>query len=179
MERASYPLPEGHGWKARPGYRCLVADEGAVRFDFPRDWHVEPGPESIKIYDAPPPEDECCLEMSFRRQPHVDIDAVSLHGLVSAALGADDRLEIEELRRHNFRLLWLEQTMLDSKLGKPAVMRVAVALSSGVQVLLTFSFWEADRGRREPVWRAVLDSLQIGLKYPDPFSGRPIDPSAQ
>ena len=40
-------LKEGHGWKSRPGYSIFVADRGAVRFDFPKTWVMEPERASV------------------------------------------------------------------------------------------------------------------------------------
>ena len=37
----AYPLEPGHGWRARPGHRILIVDNGAVRFDFPKEWTLQ------------------------------------------------------------------------------------------------------------------------------------------
>ena len=42
-------LKKDHLWKAKPGYTIFVADRGAVRFDIPQGWIVEPGPDSTKF----------------------------------------------------------------------------------------------------------------------------------
>jgi hypothetical protein len=60
-----YPDQTGR-WKARPGYRVLVMDCGAVRFDFPQDWLASLDSKYIRIVDREPPSDRCSLLVSCR-----------------------------------------------------------------------------------------------------------------
>ena len=48
-------LKQDHLWKAKPGYTIFVADRGAVRFDIPQGWIIEPGPDSTKFYNGAAP----------------------------------------------------------------------------------------------------------------------------
>src|SRR5690349_13517915 len=63
-------LKKNHGWQSRPGYNIFVADRGAVRFDFPRSWIIEPGENgSIKFHDKKPPDDDCTLQITVMYLP--------------------------------------------------------------------------------------------------------------
>src|SRR6516164_2063270 len=59
--------PDHRGtWKARPGYRILIMDQGAVRLDFPKDWLAGLDSKYIRIVDREPPDDRCSLLVSCR-----------------------------------------------------------------------------------------------------------------
>lgn len=63
-KRQTLKLKENHGWRAKPGYKIFVADRGAVRFDIPQEWIMDPGKDSIKFHDRTPPDDDCLLQVS-------------------------------------------------------------------------------------------------------------------
>src|SRR5262245_7350826 len=54
-------------WKAKPGYRILVIDRGAVRFDFPSSWMASVDSKYVRIIDSEPPDDRCGVMVSCRR----------------------------------------------------------------------------------------------------------------
>ena len=74
----SYPLPEGHQWKAQAGYKIVVVERGAARFEIPNDWHVEATATSLRAFDAVPPDDECPLEVTVQRFPGLDPERVPI-----------------------------------------------------------------------------------------------------
>lgn len=176
MEK-SFPLPEGHGWKCLPGYKVIVLDHGAVRFDFPEDWHVSAGEGSLRFQDAEPPDDECTLEVSVRRLPLVAIDSVPLDDMLRAALGEVQCGPFQRTRKSNYRLVWTRTEFLDAATKKDAVCLYALGLATNLHVFLSYVFWKHDSRRCEPVWNNVLATLELGLLYKDPLSGHAIDPS--
>src|SRR5437016_4776104 len=54
-------------WKARAGYRILVIEQGAVRFDFPSDWSAGLDSKYVRLIDHEPPDDRCGLMVSCRQ----------------------------------------------------------------------------------------------------------------
>ena len=78
-----------------PGYNIFVADRGAVRFDFPRDWIIEPGENgSIKFHDKKPPDDDCTLQITVMYLP----DGVDfLYTTESVSGAAAPVLEVDRL----------------------------------------------------------------------------------
>ena len=45
--KEKYKLKKNHNWKAPDGYRIFVADRGAVRFNIPDGWIVEPDADCV------------------------------------------------------------------------------------------------------------------------------------
>ncbi len=89
-EKQTFRLKADHGWSARPGHQICVLGRSAVRFDFPRGWHMEPGDPSYKFLDHPPPDDDIRLEVSYEHIPPADWEKFPLAGLLADVV-ADDR----------------------------------------------------------------------------------------
>jgi hypothetical protein len=62
------------------GCNVFVADRGAVKFDFPREWVIAPGDDSINLHDKAPPDDDCVLAVSYLRLPPIDWSGLPLAG---------------------------------------------------------------------------------------------------
>src|SRR2546429_5999332 len=71
-------LQEDHTWRARPGCKIFVADRGALRLDYPEDWVVIPGENSINFHDRQPPDDDIHMEVSIMRLPPFDWSGLPL-----------------------------------------------------------------------------------------------------
>lgn len=176
-EKRRLRLRDDHTWKARPGYNIFVADRGAVKFEFPENWRVMPGPDSIKFHDAQPPDDECTLQLSvFHLPPDVDWGGLPLPTLVAELIARDrrnvlERGEVQSVRRPDLDLAWAEVRFLDPIENRPAHSRTCLARSGTIQPLITFDFWADDLPRCDPVWNTVLDSLRLDLVITDPTRG--------
>lgn len=179
-QEKSIPLKEGHNWEARPGYSVLVADRGAVRFEFPEGWIIRPGEKgSLKLMDREPPDDECTLEMSiFYLNPKIDWSGLELAPMV-AKLREDevrlvlDRGEVVAFRRGRMDLAWAEDRFMDSGEARPAFGITCIARRRNIQPLITFAYWENDAARCRAVWETVLETLTIGERIADPSQGPP------
>src|SRR5947199_7152454 len=116
-ERRQYELPEKHGWKAREGYNVFVADRGALRLDFPADWVVKPAEASIRFHDREPPDDQCCIEVSYLRLEPIDWSGLALRDLLKSALQAEGHVvgdgEIVQEERPDLELVWAEYSKID------------------------------------------------------------------
>jgi hypothetical protein len=176
-EKHTLRLDEDHAWKARPGYNIFVADRGAVKFEFPEDWVVLPGEDSIKFHDRQPPDDDCTLQISvFHLPPEVDWSGLALGPLLGELVGKDTRdvlgrSEVVEVRRPGLDLAWTEVHFLDPNEKREAYSRTCLARSGTIQPLITFDFWADDAPRCRPIWDAVLDSLRLGMVITDPTRG--------
>ena len=172
----TFKLQERHRWKAKPGHSVLVLDRGAVRVDYPEGWIVKHHPDSMKIHDGEPPDDNCVLAVSYIRLPPIDWSGLPLRELVAAAAsGADrgivERKEIVEEPRSDLELAWIEVRYTDAQEKRPAVSRIAIGRGSGIQCLVTFDFWADDAAQLEPVWKEALRSLVLGWYVDDPTLG--------
>src|SRR5262249_24331626 len=151
----------GHGWTARPGCNVFMADRGAVRFDFPKDWVVIPGGSSIKFHDRQPPADDCTLQVSVLYLPDIDWSGLPLSFLVRQLVANDSRDifcrgEIVEVRRPRLELAWTEVGFIDPNERQEARSRTCLARWSNIQPLITFDFWAEHAPRVDPVWEDVL-----------------------
>ncbi len=173
-------LKEGHEWKgARPGYNVFVADRGAVRFDFPQDWIIEPGENgSIKFLDKPSPDDNCTLQFSvFYLPPEIDWSGLPLSRLIQEVDKDESRTilskgEIVEANRPGLEIAWVESRFMDPNEARPAYSRLGLARGENITVLLTFAYWSEDAPKFRPVWDAVFDSMILGQYIDDPATGK-------
>lgn len=169
-------LKSNHGWKCNPGYKVFVADRGAVRFDIPQSWHIEPDTESFKFMDRKPPDDDCRLEVSFNRLPPADYSLFPLAATLKKIAKADKRNviamgDVVTLKRQTARVVWIELKFIDSDENREAFSRICVAIGSNIQCLVTFDYWADDAERLTSVWDEVLRSLTLGLYIGDPATG--------
>ncbi len=175
-EKRTLKLRDGHTWTARPGCQVFVADRGAVMFEFPGDWVVVPGAECIKFYDKRPPDDDCCLAVSYLRLPPLDWSKLPLAALVEEAGKTDNRPlyhwgKIVESRRGALETAWREVRLVDSGQTREARSRMCIARKGGIQALLTYDFWESDLEACAKVWDLVLETLDLDQHIEDPQSG--------
>lgn len=167
-QRERYRLPKDHGWKARPGYAIFVADAGAVRFDIPRKWVVEPGPDSIRIHDRKPPKDDCLLQFSLMRlNPSIDWTGLPLKQLLLDIFGGDSRSlepisDAIGIRRDDLEIVWAEGRFEDENERREALTRACLARSGTIVPFITMDFWPEDAPRFTPVWDEVLRTLRLG-----------------
>jgi hypothetical protein len=172
-KKKTLKLKDTHGWKARPGCRIFVADKGAVRFDFPMHWIMEPTSDCIQFHDRQPPDDDCRLAVSYQRLPAIDWSGAPLADMLRQVIDDDPRGltltgDVVDVRRADLHLVWAEGNFIDPQELRAAVGRIAIGIGSNIQVLLTFDYWATDAERFAPVWDDVLQSLQVGTYIPDP-----------
>lgn len=147
-------LKKNHSWKAKPGYRIFVADRGAVRFDFPQDWVLEPTSDCIKLLDVEPPDDSCTLAVSYIRLPPIDWSGLPLSQLVASVIEGDEREilskgQIIDVKREDLEMSWIELSFVDPNEKREAFSRICLGRGSGIQSLITLDFWPEDRTRIE------------------------------
>jgi hypothetical protein len=166
--RQTYRLKGNYRWKAKPGNVIFVADRGAVRFDYPKEWIVEPG-ETFKLHDRQPPDDDCVLQVSiFRLNAEIDWSALpSPDRLLAESLADRDqavvwRSPIRSERRAAMQLAWAETHFTDPGEKRLALSRTCLAAGGHVRALLTLDFWPEDQPRLDPIWNEILRTLEVG-----------------
>jgi hypothetical protein len=169
------PLRRDHTWRARPGCRIFVADRGALRFDYPDTWVVQPDATSVSFFDRDPPDDECRLTVSIQQLPPVDWSSLAVASLLTAVVpggvgeGAPGPVHVTQ--RGDLELAWRDLRSMDDASARQACSRTCLARGGEVQALLTFDFWVDDLERCDRVWRVVLDTLELGRTVADPTRG--------
>lgn len=173
---AAVPLPPDHGWTARPGFKVVVANRGAARFDVPRDWVLAPNEGSdLCLHDRPPPDDACRLEFSLLPIPRLPGGGPALDELLDRSTRGDDieelsRSEVTFERRDGLELVWNEIRFRDADTQRLALNRNCLAAGPGVHAVLTMSLWADDAAQFDAAWHEVLRSLELGR--PVDLSGR-------
>lgn len=173
-------LDRDHTWRAKPGHKIFVADRGAIRFEFPQDWLVEPGQGSIKFHDRPPPADECRLEVSLMYLPPIDWRDLPLARLVEEVVGGDERKiigrgPVHQGQRGDLELAWTELAFIDQGERREARSRICLARRGSVQSLITMDLWLDDASRFGPVWDEVLSTLELGQAIDNPVRGPAVE----
>ena len=192
-----FNLPENHGWSAKPGNKVFIADRGALRFEIPQDWVVEPNRKSVRISDAKSPDDTMCLEVSVFRVggglglPPIDWSSLPLSELIKnvtseEATGRPGRAGRKRQRKDAARvgppltikmgdleIAWVESEFIDPAEKRLACSRTAITRDPGASIhaLLTFAHWPEDAERARAVWNDVMGTLKMGEYYESPFRG--------
>ncbi len=154
--KQTLPLKANATWKAPPGYSIFVADRGAVRFNVPDDWMVEPQADCIALFDPQPPNDNCKLTVSYLRLPPAKWSALPLARLLTTIVEGDPREvvgrgDIITLARADLDVAWTELRFLDAHEHREAASRFGLARGANVQALLTLDLWPEDAPRVGPV----------------------------
>lgn len=169
-------LSENHGWRSKDGYSVFVAGRGAVRLDVPSGWQMDMDEQSVKFTDGEPPDNNCCLEVSYNPIPNANWRDFPLKGIVKKIMREDKRDILEmgdvvKLPRQTAHIVWGELKFLDGQENRDAYSRICVGIGSGVQCLVTFDYWADDVEQMTPVWDVVLESLTLGMYISDPRTG--------
>ncbi|GAB1538289.1 hypothetical protein NUACC21_09470 [Scytonema sp. NUACC21] len=170
-------LKPDHRWEAPPGYKIFVANRGAVRFNVPQNWDLEPQENSFKFRDKKPPDDDCCLEVSFNRLPPHDWSLFPLKSILKKVVENETRnviakSEIFTVKRQTARIVWTEIKFIDTQAEpREAFSRTCIGIGSNVQCLITFDYWVDQAEQLTPVWDEVMRSLTLGLYIRDPMTG--------
>lgn len=175
---SSHRLPDDHVWEAKRGYNIFVGSAGAIRFDIPEGWIVEPTSDAIKFHDKPPPDDDCLLQASIiHLPPGIDWTEFPLLNLLDDAVLKDDprglttRHAAKQIIRPNLELAWVEANFIDPNEKREARARACLARGRDIQALITFDYWPEHRQRFVPVWNEILRTLRLG-EYVSGFEGR-------
>ncbi len=194
-DRQIFRLPENHGWTARPGNKVFVADRGALRFEIPEEWVLDPSMKSVKLLDGEPPNDNMSLEVSVMYVGaggyRVDWSGLPLGQLIKSVtsdradgmssgrkgkkrkqdatkVGSPIAIKLGELE-----MAWVQTEFIDKVEKRPAFARMAVTrhAEQSIHALLTLSYWPEDTERANTVWNDVLGSLKMGEHFESPFRG--------
>ncbi|MFM5891689.1 MAG: hypothetical protein ACKPFD_20420 [Dolichospermum sp.] len=170
-------LKPDHHWESPPEYNIFVAGRGAVRFNVPRGWITQPQEKSFKFTDKKPPDDDCCLEMSYNHLPPNDWTLFPLKSTLKKIMEDDSRNviargEVIQVKRQTAKIMWCEIKFIDTQTEpREAFSRTCVGLGSNIQCLITFDYWADQAEQLIPVWDEVMRSLTLGLYIRDPRTG--------
>lgn len=170
-------LDLNHHWEGPEDYKIFVAGRGAVRFNVPQDWVFEPKEKSFKFTDKKPPNDDCCLEVSYNHLPPNDWTLFPLKRTLKKIIEDDKRDVIEtgeiiQVKRQTAKIMWGQIKFIDTQAEpREAYSRICVGLGSNIQCLITFDYWADQAEQLTPIWDEVMRSLTLGLYIRDPRTG--------
>ena len=171
-----FQLAPNHVWKAAPGCRILVVDNGGVRCDIPHEWIVYSPRRHVFVIDRFPPDNRCMVAISCRRVSS-EVMAISLFNILEEWIKGEDRQVLdrsEPCRFHRWPLeaAWLQLRVIDPKLCRERVTRVCVARADRTQALIVFDFEPDDELPMDGAWNTLMDTLAVGDYIEDAVTGR-------
>ena len=153
-------------------------DQGAVRFDFPKDWLAGLDSKYVRIVDREPPDDRCSLLVSCRTISPL-VAGYPIRDLLQEVTAEDSRdrrlLErgpINTLFRQPMEAAWRQMGFIDTLLRQDACTRVCLARGGRTLATIVFDFWAKDEIRFHDMWTTFLETLAVGDYLDDPATGR-------
>ncbi len=171
-----FQLAPNHIWKAAPGCRILVIDNGGLRCDIPHEWIVYSPGRHVFVIDRFPPDNRCMVAISCRRVSS-EVMAIPLLSILEEWIKGEDRQVVqrsEPLRFHRWPLeaAWLQLRVVDAKAGREKSTNVCVPRADRTQALVILDFYPEDEPLVEAAWCTLMDSLTVGDYIADPMTGR-------
>ena len=166
-------------WKARPGHRILVIDNGALRFEFPSDWAISVDEKHVQLTRQPEPDDRCGLILSSRlSSPHVA--GVPLNLLlddITDLASSDARTMIGrgptiQLHRPPQEAAWIQMRFYNPEDAHETCSRICLARAGCTMAIIVFDFWPEDELALCGVWSTFLETLVVGEYFADPATGK-------
>jgi hypothetical protein len=171
-----FQLAPNHIWKAAPGCRILVVDNGALRCDIPQEWIVYSPGRHVFVIDRFPPDNRCLTAISCKRVSS-EVTAIPLLRILEEWVLGEDRKVLargEPVRFHRWPLeaAWVQLRVMDPKDGRERFTHVCVARADRTQALIILDFYPEDEPLLESAWCTLMDSLAVGDYIADPMTGR-------
>jgi len=169
-----FQLAPSHVWKAAPGCRILVVDNGALRCDIPYEWIVYCPRTHVFAIDRFPPDNRILLAISCRRVSS-EVIAIPLRRILEEWVLGEDRRVVTHTEPFFFRRWPLEAAWMQLRLKgteSNQTTRVCVARADRTQSLIILDFHSDDEAAIETAWQTLMDTLAVGDYIADPLTGR-------
>jgi hypothetical protein len=173
-----FDLPGDHGWKAPDGYNVFIAGRGAVQFNVPQDWVVEPDDDSVKIKDKPTPKDDMGIAMSYYNiadmiwaHPQFPMTVIVKMMSETDKRGPIWKSDIFLEERRDLEQAWLEIKFIDPLENREAYGRWCLVRGKRIVCLITGECWPEHKTRFEEIWREMLRSMILERHIENPFRG--------
>lgn len=171
-----FQLAPNHVWKAAPGCRILIVDNGGLRCDIPREWIVYSPRTHVFAIDRFPPDNRCLMAISCRRVSS-EVMAIPLRRILEEWVLAEDRSIVETSEpvyffRWPLQAAWMQVSVTGTEPGQDKSTRVCVARADRTQALIILDFHSIDEPEVETAWSTLMDTLVVGDYISDPRSGK-------
>lgn len=171
----SLRMPDDHAWRTEPGYKIVVADRGAARFDVPQAWQpVQDATADVCLADAQPPDDTVRLQFTLLpvrvpRGTALPPASVMLEGVIGEEWQGR-RGPVRSERRAGLDLAWIEADDVDTENGRPILTRTCTVVGGGRVALFTLACYADRPSPAADAWRVLRTSVELGRSYD--LSGR-------
>ena len=171
-----FQLAPNHVWKAAPGCRILIVDNGGLRCDIPQDWIVYSPKTHVFAIDRFPPDNRCLMAISCRRVSS-EVMAIPLRWILEEWVIGEDRRLVERSETVFFHRWPLQAAWLQLRVTGPAPhqdksTRVCVARADRTQALIILDFHSIDEPTVQPAWQTLMDTTVVGDYIADPVTGK-------
>lgn len=176
MKIQALQIHPGHQWKAKPGHRILIINNGAVRFDFPTEWNLYSGSEYACLLDGSVGDYTCVLTVSAKQIP-ITVAGISFGLYLREIMQMDnpgDSYCTNPVRifRPPLEAGWVEWRFIDPAQHREARKRVCIARAGCTRALITFDFWPEHELRHFYAWNTIVETLVVGDYIEDPLTGQ-------
>lgn len=171
-----FQLAPNHVWKAAPGCRILVLDNGGLRCDIPYEWIVYCPRTHVFAIDRFPPDNRILLAISCRRVSS-EVIAIPLRRILEEWVMGEDRRIVERsaaicFHRWPLEAAWMQLRVRGPEPNQDQTTRVCVARADRTQSLIILDFHSVDESAIEAAWQTLMDTVAVGDYIADPLTGR-------
>jgi|KBSSwiStaDraftv2_1062776.scaffolds.fasta_scaffold10664_6 hypothetical protein len=171
-----FQLAPNHVWKATPGCRILIVDNGGLRCDIPYDWIVYSPRTHVFAVDRFPPDNRCLMAISCRRVSS-QVMAIPLRQILEEWVTGEDRYVADRKEpvyfvRWPLQAAWIQLELTGGEPARDRITRICVARADRTQALIILDFLSVDEPFVEKAWETLMDTLVIGDYIADPLTGR-------
>jgi hypothetical protein len=171
-----FQLAPNHVWKATPGCRILIVDNGGLRCDIPHEWIVYSPKTHVFAIDRFPPENRVLMAISCRRVSS-EIIAIPLRRILDEWVLGEERGLVETTEpvyffRWPLQAAWTQVRVKSQETAVDKSTRVCVARADRTQALIILDYHTRDEDSVEKSWDILMDSLVVGDYIADPRTGR-------
>lgn len=170
-ERQHLLLEEDHGWASEPDCQVVLIDRGAVRFDIPRSWTIEPGENgTVTLRENASPSEKPTLELTvFYLNEGLDWSGLPVSRLVSEIGSRPSEphfgppLEVtpvREFRRDGMSAAWSGRRYFEE--NREVSSRLLIARKWNIQTKITYAFWSDPDRDVQNAWEILVRTLTLG-----------------
>ena len=171
-----FQLAPNHIWKATPGCRILIVDNGGLRCDIPYEWIVYSPRTHVFAVDRFPPDNRCLMAISCRRVSS-EVIAIPLRQILEEWVLGEDRVVVERNEpvyfvRWPLQAAWMQLQVKSQEPARDKTTRICVARADRTQALIILDYLSTDEPFVEKAWETLMDTLVIGDYIADPLTGK-------
>jgi hypothetical protein len=173
-EKRTLKMDSKHTWRATPGHKLCVMNQGALQIEYPEGWIIKPEGQSLSLHDREPPDDDMVLQVSVLQFPPLKETRPGVKELLLQSIGRGHAVAEDDVRVHprkDVMIVWLEYREIDSKEQREAVWKHGVCHTGTIYGILSFGHWPDKEEEATQFWEHLLNTLIMDRFVEDPRLG--------